>query len=154
MGKDNKAVSLDEKPTKPKSNYAVPGLYFYDNQVIDIATKIKPSNNGELEITSINKIYLKNKQLFVEILGRGISWMDAGTHSSLIQASNFIHTIEERQGLKIGCPEEIAYRRNFITMSQLIDIVKPMQKTSYGQYLVDIINIENNNRKQLRKFNL
>ncbi|MBF0473012.1 MAG: glucose-1-phosphate thymidylyltransferase RfbA [Nitrospirae bacterium] len=139
---NNNILSLEEKPKKPKSNYAVPGLYFYDNQVINIASQIKPSINGEIEITDINKIYLKKKQLSVEILGRGAAWMDAGTHSSLLQAGSFIQTIEERQGLKIGCPEEVAYRKKFITKNQLMDLVKPIKKTAYGRYLLDLINIK------------
>ena len=137
--KQGKATSLEEKPLKPKSNYAVTGLYFYDNQVIDMAANLKPSPRGELEITDLNRIYLEQKQLNVEIMGRGYAWLDTGTHESLIEASNFIQTIEHRQGLKVCCPEEIAYRKGLISANQLEKLAQPLAKNGYGQYLMRLL---------------
>ena len=133
------AIDLEEKPKVPKSNYAVTGIYFYDNQVLDIARDLKPSARGELEITDVNRTYMNKGQLRVEVLGRGVAWLDTGTHESLLQASNFIEAIETRQGLKVSCPEEIAYRAGYITAAQLEAIARPMAKTSYGQYLLDLL---------------
>ncbi len=134
-----KAVSLEEKPSLPKSNYAVTGLYFYDNDVVEMAADLKPSARGELEITDINKLYLEQQRLHVERFSRGLAWLDTGTHSSLLEASAFIETIEKRQGLKISCPEEIAYRMNFIDARQLEALAAPLQKSGYGEYLMRVL---------------
>lgn len=135
-----KAVSLEEKPAQPKSRYAVTGLYFYDNQVIDIARNLQPSARGELEITDINRHYLERGQLRVEVMGRGHAWLDTGTHESLLEAALFIQTIERRQGLKIACPEEIAYRQGYIDADQVTQLAAPLRKNAYGQYLLAMLN--------------
>ena len=132
-------IKLVEKPKKPKSNYAITGLYFYDNQVIDIAANLKPSNRGELEITDVNKVYLKNKSLELETMGPGFAWLDTGSHDSLLAASNFIETIESRQGLKICCPEEISYKAGWITAKKLKNLALPLKNNGYGKYLLNLI---------------
>jgi len=137
--KNLKAISIEEKPNVPKSNYAVPGLYFYDNEVVKIAEELEPSPRGEYEITDVNKIYLERGKLKVGILDRGTAWLDTGTFDSLMQASQFVQVIEQRQGLKVGCIEEVAYRKGFITEQQLRDIAQPLLKSGYGQYLLDIL---------------
>lgn len=136
---NNKVVSIEEKPTRPKSNYAVPGIYFYDNKVIEIAKNLKPSSRGEYEITDINKIYLDRQKLHVSILNRGTAWLDTGTFQSLMQAQQFVQVIEERQGLKIGCIEEVAYHKGFISDKQLEEIAKPLLKSGYGEYLMNLL---------------
>lgn len=133
------AVSLEEKPVTPKSNYAVTGLYFYDNRVVEIAKTLKPSPRGELEITDINRLYMESGDLCVAMMGRGYAWLDTGTHQSLIEASNFICTIEERQGLKVSCPEEIAFRKGFIDRAQVEKLAQPLAKNKYGQYLLRML---------------
>ena len=135
-------LSLEEKPRKPKSSYAVPGIYFYDNQVVRIAESLKPSERGELEITDLNKVYLAQGNLKVKLFGRGVAWLDAGTHESLLQAAEFIQTIQERQGMMISCPEEIAYRKGNITMEQLLVLAQGLKGTTYGAYLTNLVNEE------------
>jgi len=137
--KDRKVISIEEKPENPKSNFAVTGLYFYDNDVIKIAKKIEPSSRGEVEITSINEVYLKRKQLKVNLLGRGFAWLDTGTLSSLLDASIFVQTVEDRQGFKIACLEEIAFNSGWINEEEVLEIAKPLKKSGYGQYLISLV---------------
>ncbi|HEX2960129.1 MAG TPA: glucose-1-phosphate thymidylyltransferase RfbA [Chitinispirillaceae bacterium] len=139
IGNDGKALSLEEKPTQPKSNYAVTGLYFYDNKVVNFAKSLKPSKRGELEITDLNRMYLERGELSVIPMGRGIAWLDTGTHESMLQASIFVETIQSRQGLKVSSPEEIAFRKGYISDNQLLALSQPMVKNSYGQYLADLV---------------
>lgn len=136
---DNQVISLEEKPKQPKSNYAVTGLYFYDQKVVELAKNLKPSTRGELEITDLNKLYLDKNELFMEMMDRGYAWLDTGTHDSLLDAGQFISTIENRQGLKVACPEEIAYRKNWITKTDLENLAKPLLKNQYGEYLLRLI---------------
>jgi glucose-1-phosphate thymidylyltransferase len=135
---NGKVLSIEEKPAHPRSHFAVPGLYFYDNQVAGIAESLTPSSRGELEITDVNRVYLERGELSVQQLGRGVAWLDAGTHETLIQAANFIQTVEERQGLMIGCPEEVAYRAGLIDREQLLALAKPLRHNGYGKYLMQI----------------
>lgn len=135
---DHRVLSIEEKPEKPKSNYAVPGLYFYDNNVVEIAKNVKPSKRGELEITSVNNEYLRQGKLKVKLLGRGFAWLDTGTPDALLDAADFVAAFQKRQGLYISCIEEIAYKKGFITAEQLLELAKPIKKTAYGQYLIDI----------------
>jgi glucose-1-phosphate thymidylyltransferase len=138
----SRVISLEEKPKSPQSNYAVMGLYFYDNQVLDIAAQLTPSARGELEITDVNKAYLAQGTLRIELWGRGMAWLDMGTHESLLQAANFIETIESRQGLKIACVEEVAYRMGYIDATQLERLAQPLLKNGYGQYLINLLQQE------------
>ena len=140
--RNKKAISIEEKPSKPRSNYAVTGLYFYDNSVVEKAKSLKPSPRGELEITDLNRLYLNDGSLEVRVMGRGMAWLDTGTYESLLQAANFIATLEQRQGLKASCVEEIAYKRGFITKDQLIAIAEPIKKSQYGKYLLKIASSE------------
>lgn len=137
---DGKAISIEEKPEHPKSNYCVTGLYFYDNRVVEYAKNLAPSDRGELEITDLNKIYLENGELEVTLLGQGFTWLDTGTHESLVEATNFVKTVETHQHRKIACPEEIAYLQHWITRDQLLKDIEPLKKNQYGQYLLDVMN--------------
>ncbi len=139
FGEDGRAVSIAEKPKQPKSHFAVPGLYFYDNDVVKVAENLTPSDRGELEITDVNNYYLQRKKLKVSVLTRGTAWLDTGTHASLLQAGNFVQIIEERQGLKIGCLEEVAYRMGFIRKDQLKQLAQDLIKSGYGEYLLEIV---------------
>ena len=142
FGADGRAVSLEEKPARPRSSYAVTGLYFYDNSVLDIAANLKPSPRGELEITDVNRVYLERGELNVEVLGRGVAWLDTGTHASLLQAANFMQAIEERQGLKVACLEEVAYRMGYIAAGAVRDVALSMRNNEYGQYLLRLLDEE------------
>ena len=137
---NGRAISIEEKPEKPKPNYAVPGLYFYDNDVVDIAANVQPSARGEIEITSVNNVYLKRGDLHVETLGRGFAWLDTGSHDMLLDAADFVSAVQKRQGLYVSCIEEIAYKKGFIDRDQLVSLAQPLLKTAYGQYLMDIAN--------------
>ena len=148
--KDFNVLSIEEKPKVPKSNYAVPGLYFYDNDVVEIAKNVEPSERGELEITSVNNEYLRRGKLKVELFGRGMAWLDTGTHKGLLEASNYVEAVQTRQGLYIACLEEIAYRKGYINKEQLLELAKPLMKTEYGQYLVKV-SMENQNNESLNE---
>jgi glucose-1-phosphate thymidylyltransferase len=137
-----RAVDLEEKPKQPKSNYAVTGLYFYDNDVVSIAKNVRPSARGELEITDVNKAYLNRGDLTVELMGRGYAWLDTGSHDSLLAAANYVQVVQERQGLKIACPEEIAYRRGYIDANQIERLASPLAKNGYGQYLLELLKLD------------
>ena len=137
--KDGKVISLEEKPQNPKSNYAVPGLYFYDNTVVEKAKKVKPSKRGELEITSINEMYLQEEKLHVANFGRGMAWLDTGTHDALLEAANFVKTIQSRQGVMVACLEEIAYRNGWISKEKVLELAKPLMKSKYGEYLINLV---------------
>ncbi len=139
IDKDGKAISIEEKPENPKSNYAVPGLYFYPNDVVEISKQIKPSARGELEITAVNEVYMNRNQLYVETFGRGMTWFDTGTHDALLETASFVQTIEKRQGLQVCCPEEIAYSKKWIDKEKLLEISKPFMKTEYGKYLKRLV---------------
>jgi glucose-1-phosphate thymidylyltransferase len=139
FNEEGKVISLEEKPEKPKSKYAVPGLYFYDNTVVEKAKKLKPSHRGELEITDLNKVYMEEETLKVQLLGRGMAWLDTGTHASMLQASNFVEAVQNTQGTYIACLEEIAYRQGWITADKVMELAKPLLKTGYGTYLVDVV---------------
>ena len=139
FNKDNQVISLEEKPQHPKSNYAVTGLYFYDQKVVELANNLKPSARGELEITDLNKLYLEKNELFVEMMDRGYAWLDTGTHDSLLEAGHFIATIENRQGLKVACPEEVAFRKKWISPKDLENLAKPLIRNNYGQYLMRLL---------------
>mgnify|MGYP000088416417 CR=1 FL=1 len=141
---EGKALSLEEKPQNPRSNFAVPGIYFYDRQVVELAESLRPSKRGELEITDLNRLYLEMGKLHVEVLGRGVAWLDAGTFESLLQAANFVQTVEERQGLMIGCPEEVAFRMGFISQNQLREIASKLASNNYGEYLLRLIDEKDN----------
>jgi len=143
--KNNNVVSLEEKPENPKSNYAVPGLYFYDNDVIEIAKNLKPSQRGEIEITAVNNEYMRRGKLKVELMGRGMAWLDTGTHKGLLEAANFVEAIQTRQGLYVACIEEIAYRKGYIDEAQLLLLAEPLLKTEYGNYLIKTIKEQNKN---------
>lgn len=147
---EGRVLSLEEKPETPRSNYAVPGMYFYDHHVVEIASRLKPSPRGELEITDLNRVYLERGQLRVEMLGRGVAWLDAGTHESLLQASSFVQAVEERQGLEIACPEEIAYRMGYIDQQQLGELAKRMVNNRYGRYLLSLLE-EDGHRKSVNR---
>lgn len=150
---DGTVLSIEEKPNSPKSNYALTGLYFYDNRVVDIAKEIQPSKRGELEITDVNKVYLELNDLKVELLGRGFSWLDAGTHESLIEASTFIHTLEKQLCLKVACIEEISFRKGYISRNQLLKLAKPLQENNYGKYLTQLANYHDNESRNWNEIN-